>query len=180
MVYRNDVDALEARLSNIQSELDAKTRARDEARQLVAEARARAESDRVAHDWATGGPQRRRSKRIQIAIGAAIMLAAAVIGIALKLRSRDTATEYFDQAMAKFDEFTEEVCGCKDTACVQHVSDKMSKWASEMAKAEQPIRDMTSDQKDRVSKIAERMTKCMSAAMSTDQPTSYPSQAGAQ
>ena len=179
MVYRNDVDALEARLTNIQAELDAKTRARDEARQLVAEARARAESDRVAHDWATGGPQRRRSKRIKIAIGAALMLATAVIGIALKLRSRDTASEKFEKVMDTFVAFTDDLCVCTDTKCVQTVSDRMAKWATEMAKDPAPMQDMTSDQKERVQKIAERMSTCMSKAMSNESH-SYRSQGGGQ
>ncbi|MBA3464553.1 MAG: hypothetical protein H0T46_31770 [Deltaproteobacteria bacterium] len=176
MVYRNDVDALEARLSNIQSELDAKTRARDEARQLVAEARARAESDRIAHDSATGGPQRRRSKRIQIAIGAALMIATAVIGIALKVRSQGSVTARLDQTIEKFAEFTDEVCGCKDKACVQHVSDKMTKWASEMAKDAEQFQEMTPEQTKRVTQLGERISTCMT--MSSDQLSRYSSQAG--
>ncbi len=49
-----------------------------------------------------------------------------------------------------------------------------------MAKETEPIQDMSSAQKDRVQIIAERMTKCMTTAMSNDAATSYPSQAGGQ
>jgi len=173
MVYRNDVDALEARLATVQAELDAKTRARDEAAAMLTEARARDRADRIAADWAAGGPRRRRNNRILIAVTAAMAITA---GTAAIIKISHHGPSQFDRAMVQFDQFTDEMCACKDKQCLDHVNDAMSKWAAEMAKNAEPIQDMTNEQRDAATKIAERMAKCMTEVMSRDVPTEYPSQ----
>jgi hypothetical protein len=175
MVYRNDVDALEARLANVQAELDAKTRARDEAAALLVEARARAQADQLAADWASGGPRRRRDNRLLLAVLGTMALTA---GIAAFIKVRHHAASRFDETMVRFELFTDEMCGCKDKTCAQGVSDTMTKWATEMAKDAEPMREMTTAQRDAATKLGERMAKCMVEAMSHDEAAEYPSQSG--
>jgi hypothetical protein len=174
MVYRNDVDALEARLASVQAELDAKTRARDEAAALLTEARAHAEADRVAADWAMGGPRRRRNNRLLVAIIAAMALTG---GIAAFLRIGHHGPSSFQKTMVEFERFTDEMCGCKDKQCAEHVSDEMTRWAQEMAKQDAAeVRELTSDQMKQAQAIGERMAGCMTKAMMPEAPAEYPSQ----
>lgn len=66
MAYRGDVEALEARVAALSADLAQRVRERDEAAQLLAEARARAHAEAYLADLDAGGPARRRRKRLSL------------------------------------------------------------------------------------------------------------------
>jgi hypothetical protein len=74
-------------------------------------------------------------------------------------------------AIAKMQEFTSEMCACKDSACAQRVSDEMTKWGQSMA---QSGRDMdmrpTEDETKQIADITKQMTDCMTKAMGVGTP----------
>ena len=67
MAYRNDVDALAARLAAIDGEVADRTRARDEIALMLEEARALERAEAVLADRAAGGPARRRRRALLVA-----------------------------------------------------------------------------------------------------------------
>jgi hypothetical protein len=69
------------------------------------------------------------------------------------------------ETMNKMNEFKDQMCACKDTACAQQVSDVMTKWAQEQAqdKAEPP--KMSDEDTKKFLEIGEAMGKCMQKAM---------------
>jgi hypothetical protein len=71
----------------------------------------------------------------------------------------------FDDAMAKMEQFKNEMCTCKDTACAQKVSDEMAKWSQQMAKGNRMPPRMSDDDVKRATVIGEQMGKCMQKAM---------------
>ena len=166
MVYRDDVSALEARLTTLESELAAKTRQRDDAARLVIEAKARARNDALAADWAAGGPQRRKKQRIALLVSSVMALTAAV-GLFVKYHGRvDPQQERLERAIGQFEAFTDEMCECKDTQCAKAVSDRMSTWGMEMSKHDPiPPRDIDKATMDRISKIGTQLGECMQRAM---------------
>jgi hypothetical protein len=70
------------------------------------------------------------------------------------------------RAMKAMEHFRDEMCACKDTACAQHVSDEMSKWAADAAKQNDESWRMTDEETKRATEIGETMGKCMQQAMS--------------
>jgi len=76
----------------------------------------------------------------------------------------------FEKALRKMEQFTDEICGCKDSQCAQVVSDEMTKWSQEQAKTQSDMPRMTEGDTKRATAIAERMAKCMQAAMSAGMP----------
>lgn len=162
MAYRDDVSALEARLAALSAELTVRVRERDEAARLLDEARARANAEAYLADLAAGGPARRRKRRIRIA--AMVAGLAMIIGGLFAYHLRPHRDRRFDDAMAKFEQFTNDMCQCRDNACAQHVADDMTKWGTALAKQwPQPKLDET--QTKRANDMAMRMAKCMQHAM---------------
>ena len=71
----------------------------------------------------------------------------------------------FEHEMKAMREFKDKLCACKDTACVQRVSDEMTKWSQEMAKdAKEPL-PMSDEQAREAGQLGEDMAKCMQTAM---------------
>lgn len=164
MAYRDDVAALEARVAALSADLAVRQRERDEAARLLAEARARAESDAYLADLASGGPARRRRKRARIA--AAIAGVTMIVGGVLAYRVTHPKRDRFEEAMRTFQKFSDEMCACKDQTCAQQVSDQMTKWGTEEAKNWEPPPKMTDEQMKRATAVGEQMAKCMTRAMS--------------
>ena len=166
MVYRDDVGALEARLTTLESELVAKTRQRDEAARLLIEAKARANNDALAADWAAGGPLRRRRHRVALVISSLMALTAA-IGLFVRYHARDRKAERVEAVIVQFESYTDEMCVCRDTACAQAVSDRMTTWATDMAKEDPAPNpgDIDHAAMERMQKIGTRMGECMTKAM---------------
>lgn len=167
MAYRNDVDALEARLAAVQRDLDSTTRDRDETARMLEEARAGARNEELAADYAAGGPIRRRRKRAAFIAGAALL--ATVGGIATYQATRPSSTAHFDEIMAQFTAFETEICACKGKACADRVLEKMNKWSTGLAQQaeESTPRRPTEEQMKRMSTVAEHFGQCMTSAMST-------------
>jgi len=68
-------------------------------------------------------------------------------------------------AMAKMEEFKNEMCKCKDAKCAQEVSDKMTKWGQEQSKnAKEPPKMNEADTK-KAQEIGTAMGECMTKAM---------------
>lgn len=171
MVYRDDVGALEARLTTLETELAAKTRQRDEAARLLVEAKARANNDALAADWAAGGPQRRRKRRLAVFL-CSVMAITAGIGLVVKLRGRvDRDRERLDRAIAQFERLTDEMCACRDSPCAEAVSARMNAWATEMSKDDpKPPRDIDEVTMARMQTIGMHMGECMQRAMTPAVP----------
>ena len=169
MAYRNDVDALEARLAAVQRDLDATTRDRDETARMLGEARDRVRNDDLAADYAAGGPQR-RSRRRALIIGATAALAT-IGGFATYKLTRPSATERFEQVFGQFVGFETAMCKCTDKQCADTVMEGVNKWAVEMAKEQPPKTPTpTDEQMKRMSTVAEHFGQCMTKAMSVPEP----------
>jgi len=163
MAYRNDVDALQARLAAIQGDLDATTRQRDEAARLLAEARARAAAEGLAADWAAGGPQRRRRRRVKIAL-AATALVALGSGVTYKLTRSDRGQDV-DQLIARFGVFEAQMCLCHDRACAEAVSAQMTTWSVEITRTQPKPFELDESQRAQVTRMAQHFGQCTSDAM---------------
>jgi len=82
--------------------------------------------------------------------------------------------------IAKMEEFSDRMCGCKDAACAKSVNDDMTKWANaEMEKKHSQRPRLSVEQTKRVTEVGTRMGECMMKAMgmseqrpvAPDQPT---------
>ena len=173
MAYRNDVDALAARHEALQAEVDAKTRDRDEVSRLLEEARGRERNEQLYQDYASGGPQRRRRRRVRIALALAALMTG-VLGIVFALRVTPRHVDPSAAAIAKMQQFADEMCQCRDARCAQGVMDVMVRWAQDQAR---PLREpprLSAEDTRRAQKIGERMGECMQRAMSVQVPEPPP------
>ncbi len=78
--------------------------------------------------------------------------------------TRPTCTEVSAKcAVATMEYFSNEVCACKDKACVMQVNEDMTKWGTEMAKKATAIRDDKPDPAlaQKSADIMTRYTECM-------------------
>lgn len=167
MVYRDDVGALEARLTTLETELAAKTRQRDEAARLLVEAKARASNDALAADWAAGGPQRRRKRRLAVFVSS-VMAVTAGLTLYVKLPGRvDRERALVERSIAQFERFADEMCDCRDSQCAEAVSTRMTNWSSDLVKGDpKPPRVVDEPTMTRMQTIATHMSECMQKAMS--------------
>ncbi len=162
MAYRNDVDALEARYQALEADLAERTKARDEAAQLLAEARERARVDAVLADIASGGPARRRRKHALIA-GAVMLGALAAGGIGYRIATR--GDNKIEAAVAQFELFTDAMCTCSTRQCADAVSNQMTRWATDMSKDWTPPPKLDDAVMKHMTDLAKRMSDCMTAVM---------------
>src|SRR5688500_10580324 len=168
MAYRNDVEALAARLKDLESEVGDRTRERDEVAQLLAEARARESAERYIAET----PRRQRKQRI---IVVAVLASLVVIGAGFAMfrtTCRGDRPDYIAEATAKLQEFTNQMCQCHDATCAQKVSDELTKWAQDMAKRHPspPPGTPTEQQQKDITAIAEKLGNCMQKAMTASAP----------
>jgi hypothetical protein len=167
MAYRSDLDALQARHVALEAEVADKTRARDEVARMLADARA---IEEAARELTEGPARRRRRWRLAAAAATALVLVAGAVGYRLVQPRRDQTEEVIRQ----MSRFTDEVCGCTDTACVRQVSDAMAKWGMALAK-EQPSPPKPDEaMMKRLTEITTRMSSCMMRAMSVETATVTP------
>lgn len=169
MAYRGDVEALEARVAALSADVAQRVRERDEAAQLLAEARARANAEAYLADLDAGGPARRRRKKLRIAAMTA-GFAMVVGGLVAAYRVHSHKDHHFEEAMQTFERFADEMCQCKDTACLTHVSDAMNVWGMRMSKEWGPEPKLDDVQMKRATSIGERMGQCMSRVMNAGDP----------
>jgi len=166
MVYRNDIDALEARIVALDAELEERTHERDEVGKLLADARARAHVMSVLADRMAGGPQRRR-RRLTVAASALALVA----GLVTYGATRPDPADEIARSIDRFGKFTSEMCQCNDATCAKHVSDELTRWAEDMAKhapAKPPTFDAKSQQQ--MTELAKRYADCMIKVMGTGDP----------
>jgi len=160
MAYRNEIDALQARLAMLEVDLGERTLERDEVARMLAEARERARRE----DHEARAPIRRRRRWI-FAVVAAGLLALGGIASLFVMRSRPHRLD-IDGAIDELQRFSDQMCACKeyDRACGKGVSDAMTKWGQAVEK-EYPNHDYprpTDEQMKRITGIAETLGKCMS------------------
>ena len=166
--YRNDLEALEARHAALEAEVADKVRRRDEAARMLEEARARQRAATIAADMAAGGPARRQRQMVAVVLGSIAFLVA--LGAVMRvIHHGDDRARRMERVMSQFERYTDEVCACKDKDCAMAVTDRMSKWAAEIAKDMSPD-DAKPDPSamERMTKLGQRMSDCMTKAMMMD------------
>jgi hypothetical protein len=159
-MYRDDVEALQARHAALEAEVAERVQARDEVARMLAEARAREDAERRLADLAAGGPARRRRRLLLIAAVAGV-LTVAVLGAYFRLTVPER--DRVEEAIGVFSGFVDRMCDCRDTACTQKIYDDMNRWAKEMAGKEahrRPPPDITAAQKERLNQLATRFSTC--------------------
>lgn len=166
MAYRDDVEALEARFAALSADLAARERERDEVARLLEEARGRAHAEAYIADLESGGPVRRRRKRVRIAAMTAGL--AMLVGGLLAYRGQRT-DHRFDEAIRGFERFTGEMCQCKDSACAIRVSDDLTRWGTAIQKDWEPAPKLDEAQMKRATALGTRLADCMTRAMAAPQ-----------
>jgi hypothetical protein len=161
MVYRNDIDALEARHAALAAEVAERTRDRDELARMLAAARAQ---DDYARELAERPARRRRRQRI---VMIAMLAGLGMFGGVIKYRCANPARDRMEEALDRMQQFSNQVCACTTKACAQGVIDTMTEWGREMAK-QAPDAKPDPDTMKRAEKIVARLTECMTRAMSSD------------
>jgi hypothetical protein len=81
MAYRSDVEAMEARLADLDAQVGVATRDRDDLAQLIAETRARERRQAILEDLQAGGPTKRLYRNASIALGAIVLTALGVLAV---------------------------------------------------------------------------------------------------
>lgn len=166
MAYRNDLEALEARRAALEAEIAERTRERDEAAQLIAEARAREEAETTrctleSTSFCSARP---------ITIAVAVMAVTVIAGIGRLLESSPTETLYQQYA-----HYADEMCACTTRACADDVLARVERWLTD---ADVPADKATVE---RFTRVADRMVQCSNAIPSrieVDQYGTYESQSG--
>src|ERR1044071_5122746 len=125
MAYRNDVDALAARHQALETELAERTRERDDVARMLAEAKARDAEEKARLYAETCGPARRRHRRRAVVV--ATLAAIGMIG-AVGYRASHRRADRFERAIERFRLFTDDMCGCRESACARHVTDRVTEW----------------------------------------------------
>jgi hypothetical protein len=69
------------------------------------------------------------------------------------------------ETMNKMNEFKDQMCACKDTACAQRVSDVMTNWGQQQAQDKAGPPKMSDEDTKKFVQIGEAMGKCMQKAM---------------
>ncbi|HEY0484595.1 MAG TPA: hypothetical protein VGD37_44050 [Kofleriaceae bacterium] len=167
MVYRSDIEALEARYRALDAELAERTRARDEAAQLLAEARARARDDVRMADLAAGGPARRRRWRRSAAM--AVLAALVVMGIVGQRTASHQRAAGVQRMLDRYGELADKICACADRACVDKVTEELTSWAAQLSHDHLSAR-LDEPTLHRATEVARRMSDCMIKA-SSPRPT---------
>ena len=69
-------------------------------------------------------------------------------------------------AIAKMTDFKDKMCKCADKACADKVTEEMTKWGQEAAKAGADKQEKISEEETKkMASVTEEMTKCMTKAM---------------
>ena len=74
--------------------------------------------------------------------------------------------ERIEAAVDQMEQFTDELCACRDSICAQRVQERMSRWANDMAKENARTKPDKATQ-ERMTKVGERMGACMQKALSS-------------
>ena len=173
MVYRDDVEALEARHRALEADLAERMRERDDVARLLAEAKQRAAYESRLMAEALAGATRRKRQRTLIA--GAIATAAGIIGAA-EYRATHRGADRTAELVARYAMFADEICRCADMACTTRTTDKMTAWAAELAREDPLPAKIDEASMKRMTELAERFTRCMTAALRTEANAENPTQ----
>ena len=173
MVYRDDVTALEARHRALEADLAERTRERDDVARLLAEAKERAAYESRMLAEALAGATRRKRQRTLIA--GAIAAAAVIVGAA-EYRATHRGADRTAELVARYAMFADEICRCNDMACTTRTTDKMTAWAAELAREDPLPSKIDEASMKRMTELAERFTRCMTAAMRSEANAESPTQ----
>jgi hypothetical protein len=72
--------------------------------------------------------------------------------------------------MARFVEFTDDMCACTDPACAHGVEQELALWSQEMEPMTRDVKP-TDQQMEEMMRNMERLSKCMTTAMSVTPPS---------
>ncbi len=159
MAYRDDVEALQARHAALEAEVVERERTRDEVARMLVEVRAREETERRLADLAAGGPAHRRRRRILIA---AVVSVLALLGAGVAYRLARPERDRMAEAIERFSIYTDQMCGCSDSACTRQVSEAMERWIRAMPQEDRDSpRKLDEAQKTRLMDLSTRMSQCM-------------------
>ena len=67
--------------------------------------------------------------------------------------------------MAKLTEFADDMCACTDRPCADGVQQEITRWSQEMGRDPEDVQP-TDEQIEEMTRGMERLTRCMTAAMS--------------
>jgi len=152
MVYRNDVDALQARLRALNIDLAERERERDEVVRLL---RDRRNCD-AAVQWLDERPQRRRRHGVL----AAVLLCGVIAGGLAAHGLAPDKQQTFDKTLRDFSRFAHETCRCPDAACVQRVGDALHESTNRIVKRGAYKLKPTEAQLARSKQILARLMHC--------------------
>lgn len=158
MAYRNDLEALAARHAALDAEIAERTRERDEAARLLAEAR----------DVTTAPPPRppaRREQSVAMAVGIAVVVAMCA-AIGLSMLRRPSAAEAM---LAQYERFTSEACACTTRACADDVLRRLQVWST---RADAPKPDATHVR--RLEDMTRRLSACVDRTFDRVEVDEYP------
>src|SRR5215470_814347 len=173
MVYRDDVEALEARHRALEADLAERTRERDDVARLLAEAKERAAYESRMLAEALAGATRRKRQRT---LSAGAIAAAAVIVGAAEYRATHRGADRTAELVARYAMFADEICRCSDIACTTRTTDKMTAWAAEMAREDALPAKIDEASMKRMTELAEQFTRCMTTLMRLGSTTENPTQ----
>lgn len=157
MVYRNDVDALEARHRALEAELAERVRECDEVARMLREARAR-EREHVRLAAMVAGPAGHQRWAL---IAAALLVLIAILGM-VQYRKESRHAHRMHQMLERFEAWADDVCRCQDTACTQRTIDEMTAWSSNRAAIDRQMSlPIDGDTSHKFQVIAERFSRCM-------------------
>lgn len=71
------------------------------------------------------------------------------------------------EAIARFSEFTDRVCACKDRACTERVTEDMTKWSMDMQRSHRDAKP-TADEMKRMTDLGQRYGECVARFSSSE------------
>lgn len=159
MIYRDDIEALEARHRALEAEVIERSRARDEVARMLADARARVQHEAAMIDHVVGRARRGRRRMWFACAMAVLVVIGGGIGYGL---ARSTGPDRDEQMLDRYERFVDEVCSCVDEACAHKAMAELAAWAQRVADKGSPLK--LGDKPaiiERMTQLADRFTGCM-------------------
>lgn len=71
----------------------------------------------------------------------------------------------YSKMIAKLSSFKDRMCGCKDQACIDAVTNDMAAWSTDQAAASADMSDVTEEKTKQMQAVMDGYTKCLTDAM---------------
>jgi hypothetical protein len=156
MVYRSDVDALEARLRALNVDIAQRERDRDEVVRLL---RDRRNCD-AAVQWLEDRPRRQRRRGVLAAVLLGGMIASGLVAYGLVPGKQQT----YEKTLQDFAGFADQACQCPDAACVDRVGSELHESTNRIVKRGAYQVQPTEAQLARSREILARLMHCTNEA----------------